>query len=92
MFRLDDQPGSTHTYHVSATAGVDAAFDEARQLRIDDEFTRFVTDEKLAKDDALNRIVWEVMHPDELAWREDTRESRDDDWRTAVRYRFSRDD
>lgn len=92
MYQLDDQPQTTHTYYVSPTAGVDAVFDEARQLRIEDEFTRFVTDEKLAQSDALRRIVWDVMSSSNLAWREETRESLDQQWHTATRYRFRRDE
>ena len=90
IYQLDDQPGTTHTYFMSPEATVDVPFDEARQLTIEDEFTRFVTKDLMASRDSLRRLVWESLGPDTIAWREETRASPNARWQTHSRYEFRR--
>ena len=88
IFQLDDKPGTRHTYFISPHAGVGSQFEEARNLRIEDEFTEFVTPEKLASPNALTRIVWEKIENDELTWREEIRKFLTADWQEGVSYKL----
>lgn len=90
--QLDDRPGTGHTYLVSNDVAVGSTFEEARNLIIEDEFTRFVTEEKLDALDSKRRLVWESIGPNELGWREETRPASQSAWQLETRYRFRKAD
>jgi len=88
-YYLDDEPGTTHAYYVSDSAGPGAVFQDAPALTIKDEFTPYTLDEYFEPADSTRRIVWETMNATELAFRVETRDSADGAWRTKTSYRLS---
>ena len=90
LFHLDDQPGTKHNYFVSPDAGEEATFIEARALAIEDEFSQFISQAKLASLEPLRRRVWETANDTEVIWREDVRQSATDSWQVSHRTRLRR--
>ena len=88
IFRLDDQPGTTHAYFVSDAAGAGAIFNEAPGLAIADEFTPYLRPSSFEADGAARRIIFDILSEDELVLREEHRS--EDGWRTGAAYRFAR--
>ena len=89
-FRLDDRQSSKHSYFVSKGTAGEAPFVEAESLNIEDEFTHFITAEKMANLNPLRRSVWETIDNSEIVWREDVRQSTDDAWALDFRVRLKR--
>lgn len=89
-YYLDDAPGTTHAYYVSDSAGPGAVFRDAPALTIKDEFAPYNLAEYFEPEDSTRRIVWETMNGSELAFRIETRDSADSDWRPKTAYRLSR--
>lgn len=90
IYRLDDQPGTTHAYFVSKTAGEGAAFEESSVIKIKDEITPFVAEETFDTSTALRRTVWMTMNENEIAFTEETRGEPTEEWRVATEYRLQR--
>ena len=90
IYRLDDQPGTTHTYFTGPEAAEGAAFGEARSLVIQDEFTFFITPEGIENKQPLRRLAWEILQNERIVIREDTRETQDQEWQTASRLDLTR--
>ena len=89
-YRLDDKPGSTHTYFVSREPGEGAVFTEAESLVIKDEFTLFATEENLSATNALRRTVWDTIAADRLDFRDEARAHAGDEWETVAAYQLER--
>ncbi|GJL91297.1 hypothetical protein [Hyphococcus sp.] len=88
IFRLDDQPGTTHSYYVSRSAGDGASFEEAEKLVIVDEFSPYLRKASFNTDNAQRRIVFEALGDSMLVLREETRSGAG--WRQDARYELRR--
>lgn len=89
-YRLDDQPGSAHTYYLSKAVGSGATFDHAPELAISDEFTQYVSKDILSELTPMSRSVYETISDNRLIWREESRQAPGRDWQTMRRYDLRR--
>ncbi len=89
-YRLDDIPGTTHTYRVSAIAGNGATFEEASKLPIVDEFTPYYLMDSFRAADALKRTVWVSIESDRIEFREESRNSASGTWQIDWSYELYR--
>lgn len=85
IYRLDDQPGTTHSYFISEHAAEGALFGQAPSLVIQDEFTYFITAEGIQNRDPRRRLVWETMQEDRVVIREEMREAVNREWQILGR-------
>lgn len=88
-FRLDNQPGTRHSYRVTPDAEP-MAFEDAEQLVLQNETERYLSQERFTTEAALTRTVFETMTEDELVIAEQVRENVEADWVDERRYELSR--
>lgn len=89
IYALDDRPNSPHTYYITEDAGEGAAFNEAPQLAIKDEFTPFVADENFDASAAGRRMVFETIAEGALALRFEERRGGGEPWTLKSRIDLS---
>lgn len=89
IYRLDDKPGTGHSYLVSKQAGEGAVFEEAPALAIKDEFAPYLRPASFETDGARRRLVWETLSDNEIVFREEARR-QGRGWETSKSYRFMR--
>ncbi len=90
IFRLDDQPGSPHSYFVSDAAGEGAMFAQAPDLAISDEFTAYNLPEYFEPKASLQRVIWEKVTEREFTLRVETRANDGAEWRNVARYNLEK--
>lgn len=90
IFRLNDQPGTAHSYYVSKTAGDNAAFLHASALEIKDEFTPYYDQTHFEPAGALSRMVWTQMDAKNLVFQDQARHAVGEKWQMVKDYKFVR--
>ncbi|MFC2954117.1 hypothetical protein ACFOOP_19425 [Marinicaulis aureus] len=90
IFRLDDQPGTTHSYFVSDVAGDGAVFAEADKLAIVDEFAPYLREESFEAASAHRRLMFERIGEQELVLREENRSGDAESWSLKAEYHLTR--
>ena len=90
MYRLDNQPGTPHSYYVSKEAGAGAVFEEAPNLTIKNEFDPYITDDSADTSAATRRYVWEVLGDDGVTLREEVKGASDRAWDRVWEYELTK--
>lgn len=88
--RLDNRPGSPHSYEIASEAGSEAVFVEAPSLAIANEQDRYMIPAGFDTSRALTRTRWTSFTNVEVSFEEDARDAPDAEWRTTARYALRR--
>ncbi len=88
-FLLDNQPGTRHSYRISADADP-RSFEDASLLQIENRYDRYLSSERFVTDTALSRTIFEAMSDDNLIIVDQSRDSVDADWVDERRYDLTR--
>ncbi len=86
IYRLDDQPGTTHGYFISDTADEGAVFTHAPDLSIKDEFTAYNLPEYFDPEASQQRVIWERTDDRNITIRVEARDDASTPWSTVARY------
>ncbi len=88
-FRLDNQPGTRHSYRVTSDAQP-TSFEDAEQLVLQNETERYLSRERFTTEAALTRTLFETMTDSDLVIVDQVRASVDAEWTDERRYVLAR--
>lgn len=88
-FRLDNQPGTRHSYRINGAADA-RDFTDAPLLTIASRTEQYFASERFDASAGLSRTVIETLTESELVLLDQLRSAPDAEWETMKRYAFSR--
>lgn len=89
-YRLDDRPGTEHSYHVAQSPGAGAVFVKADAVAIVDELTPYYIAENFTPADSLERTVWTEYSDTRIAFRDEYRATAEGAWQTRRTFSLRR--